>query len=103
MRCDSKAAPHTLGEHGNLIVNPSIVLQNVGSVCSYVLLVVGLTTSVLEEWIGLEAGDIVHSWASFFFITPLMVALLVLPQCLVRHLSNLWCESGLKLIPEVAK
>lgn len=96
-------ASRTLGEHGDFIVGSSIVLQNFGAVCSYVLLVGGLTTSVIAEWTGLEAGDMVPLWASFFFITPLMATLLVLPPCLVRHFSNLRCESGLKIIPEVVK
>lgn len=79
-------AARTLGEYGPSLVDGSIVLQNFGSVCSYVILVGGLTTSIIGE---LSGGVTGAWWQSFYFVTPLIVSILVLPPCLVRHFSNL--------------
>lgn len=80
-------AKRTLGYHGGWIVDSSIVVQNFGAVCSYVVLVGSLTSSMLVEWAGADGAA--HWWESFYCITPLMVLLFVLPPCLVRHFSNL--------------
>lgn len=84
-------ASRTLGEHGDAMVDLSIVVNNFGAVCSYVILVGSLTSSVLTEWIGEEITNSVSMplWSSFYFIAPLMVLVFVLPPCLIRHLSNL--------------
>lgn len=87
-----------MGEHGEVLINASIVVQNFGAVCSYVLLIGGLTTSILVEWLGDDASDsvILPLWTSFYFVAPLMVLLFVLPPCLVRHFSNLrWVTAGM--------
>lgn len=80
-------AKRTLGHYGGWVVDGSIVVQNFGAVCSYVVLVGSLTTSMLTEWAGAEG--VAHWWQSFYSITPLMVLVFVLPPCLVRHFSNL--------------
>lgn len=81
-------AARTLGKYGPPMVEISIIVGNFGAVCSYVLLVGGLTTSLLAEW-SEAAGRVVMWWESFYLVTPLIVLMLVLPPCLVRHLSNL--------------
>lgn len=43
-------AKRTLGRHGPLLVDGSIVVLNFGAVCSYVVLVGGLATGLLTEW-----------------------------------------------------
>lgn len=88
----SVLASRTMGEHGEVLINASIVVQNFGAVCSYVLLIGGLTTSMLVEWLEDDASAdsvILPLWTSFYFVAPLMVLLFVLPPCLVRHFSNL--------------
>ncbi|CAM9489938.1 unnamed protein product, partial [Sphacelaria rigidula] len=92
----SALAKRTLGSHGGWIVDSSIVVQNFGAVCSYVVLVGSLTTSMLEEWAGIDGA--LHWWQSFYAVTPVMVLVLVLPPCLVRHFSNLRCGTVLPRI-----
>lgn len=77
----------TLGPHGAGLVDSFIILSNFGDICSYVFLVGSLTGSLLEEWVGESASD--AWWASFSFVTPVMVILCVFPPCLIRHYSNL--------------
>ncbi|CAN0103655.1 unnamed protein product, partial [Laminaria digitata] len=82
----TEVARRTLGELGPYAVDGSIVLQNFGAVCSYVILVGGLATSIIGE---LSAGVTGLWWQNFYFVMPVIVLLLVLPPCLVRHFSNL--------------
>lgn len=91
----SVLAKRTMGEQGDKIADACIIVMNFGGVCSYVVLVGGLTTSVLAEWYGAFDGTGFRpAWDTFFIVTPLMVFLFVLPPCLVRHLSNLrWVAS----------
>lgn len=80
-------ALETLGPYGALSVDVAVVLQNLGDICSYVILVGSLTVSLLDEWVGdSESGA---WWASFSAVTPVMVAVFVFPVCLIRHFSNL--------------
>lgn len=90
----AELAQETMGRGGRVVVNASIVAGNFGDVCSYVLLVGSLTGSLLQEWFG--GGEDVDDysgddswWSSFSVVTPIMVAVFVLPPCLVRHFSNL--------------
>lgn len=46
----AKLAKCTIGRHGPLLVDGSIVVLNFGAVCSYVVLVGGLSTTLLSEW-----------------------------------------------------
>lgn len=86
-------AQETLGPRGALCVDVTVVLQNLGDICSYVILVGSLTVSLLEEWVGDSADD--AWWGSFSFVTPVMVAVFVFPVCLIRHFSNLrWVGLG---------
>ena len=79
-------ARRTLGKYGPSVVDGSIVLECAGSVCSYVGLIGGLVTSLIVECTGEATGA---WWQSFYFVTPLIFLLCVLPPCLVRHFSNL--------------
>ena len=81
-------ARKTLGKHGPSVVDGSIVLECAGSVCSYVLLIGGLATSLIAEGTG---GATYAWWQSFYFVTPVIFFVFVLPPCLVRHFSNLRC------------
>lgn len=77
-------AAKTVGSYGAISVDVSIVVQNVGDVCSYVILLGALSSSLLEEWTGSDGA-----WTSFSVVTPVVVLLLVSPPCLIRHVSNL--------------
>ncbi|CAN0426547.1 unnamed protein product, partial [Laminaria digitata] len=81
-------AKRTLGKYGPLVVDGSIVLECAGSVCSYVVLIGGLVTSLIVEC---TTGGVATGvwWQSFYFVTPLIFLLFVVPPCLVRHFSNL--------------
>ncbi|CAM9281738.1 unnamed protein product, partial [Hapterophycus canaliculatus] len=67
------------------LVDVSIPVLNFGAVMSYVILVGGLTTSLLS-------GTKVTEWfpllESFYFVTPCVVAFPVFQICLIRHFSN---------------
>ncbi|CAM9872708.1 unnamed protein product, partial [Laminaria digitata] len=80
-------AKETLGPYGAMSVDVAVVLQNLGDICSYVILVGSLTVSLLEEWVGDSASG--AWWASFSVVTPVMVTAFVFPVCLIRHFSNL--------------
>ena len=82
----TELARRTLGKYGPPIVDGALALQLTGATCSYVLLIGGLVTSLIVECTG---GAIGAWWQSFYFVTPLIFLLLVLPACLVRHFSNL--------------
>ena len=89
----------TLGEHGPALVDLSVVTMNFGAVCSYIILIGGLVSSMLLEWSAASAEpgsmDVIISWwQSFYFVTPVMVLFFVLPPCLVRHFSNLRCTQA---------
>ncbi|CAM9387943.1 unnamed protein product [Ascophyllum nodosum] len=92
----------TLGEHGPALVDLSVVTMNFGAVCSYIILIGGLVSSMLLEWSAASAEpgsmDVIISWwQSFYFVTPVMVLFFVLPPCLVRHFSNLRWLSAFSL------
>lgn len=78
----------TLGKYSPTVVDGSIVLQNSGALCAYVLLIGGLSTSLIAEGAGGATGT---WWQSFYFVTPMICALFALPPCLIRHFSNLGC------------
>lgn len=90
----AELAEETFGRYGATSVNVSIVIGNFGDVCSYVVLVGSLASSLLDEWFGGDentdddSGDSAW-WSSFSVVTPIMVALFVFPPCLIRHFSNL--------------
>ncbi|CAM9873496.1 unnamed protein product, partial [Pylaiella littoralis] len=83
----AQLARETIGHVGARSVDASIVLNNFGDVCSYVILVGSLTGDLLLGWFGGSASD--AWWASFSVVTPVMAVLFVFPPCLVRHFSNL--------------
>eukprot|EP00903_Cladosiphon_okamuranus_P010528 g9958.t1 len=88
-------AKRTIGTHAPLLLDGSIVVLNFGAVCSYVVLVGGLTTALLTEWS--EGSQVAQWWESFYIVTPLIVGFLVLPPCLIRHFSNLRWLAGFSL------
>ena len=82
----TEIARRTLGKYGAPVLDGSIVLQIAGALCSYVILIGGLVTSLIAEFTGGATGV---WWQSFYFVTPMTFLLFVLPVCLVRHFSNL--------------
>ncbi|CAN0385322.1 unnamed protein product [Discosporangium mesarthrocarpum] len=89
----AELAESTLGPSGSLAVDWSIVLTNFGDVCSYVVVIGSLTSSLLTEWTGGAGG----AWTSFSTMATLMVVVFVLPSCLVRHFSHLRWIAGVSL------
>ena len=92
-------AARTLGEHGPILVDVSIVTVNFGAVCSYIILIGSLTSSMLGEWsaTSIAPGTVdvaIAWWESFYFVAPVMVLFFVFPPCLVRHFSNLRYRRG---------
>ncbi|CAM9582688.1 unnamed protein product, partial [Ectocarpus sp. 13 AM-2016] len=79
----------------SLIVDGSIVLQNTGAVCSYVILLGGLATSLLSEL--LEYFEVTGWWDSFYFVTPFVVFTAVLYVSSLKHFGDLSWVAGLSL------
>lgn len=82
----TELARRTLGKYGPPMVDVTMAFQLTGSMCSYILLVGGLMTSLIAEITGEDTGA---WWQSFYFVTPTVFVLFVLPACLIRHFSNL--------------
>jgi amino acid permease len=79
----SDLARDSYGEKGARGTDGCITVKLYLAALSYVLLMGSIASSLLESWTGSETA-----LTSFYFLCPLLTFVVVLPPCLLRHLSE---------------
>eukprot|EP00607_Mallomonas_marina_P006944 CAMPEP_0182429474 /NCGR_PEP_ID=MMETSP1167-20130531/29469_1 /TAXON_ID=2988 /ORGANISM="Mallomonas Sp, Strain CCMP3275" /LENGTH=378 /DNA_ID=CAMNT_0024613205 /DNA_START=270 /DNA_END=1406 /DNA_ORIENTATION=- len=81
---------HLYGRTGKLLVNIAIIVYTFGALLSYVTIIGGTSTLLVESW-GCTQCDL-YGW------TVLMVVVFVLPLCLYKYYGHLGAVSVLSVV-----
>jgi sodium-coupled neutral amino acid transporter 11 len=89
----SRMATHYLGRRGGLVVDYSFVINNIGGIISYILIVGSLIKSVIRTF------SSAHGWYTHIgFLTVAPIVTFTVPCCLIRHYGDLAIISYISLV-----
>jgi len=71
------------GKVGKVVLDLLIIIGNIGALMSYLTIIGGTLTSLINSWGGGGEGD------NIYLITVIVTTVFVLPLCLTRHFGHL--------------
>jgi len=85
---------HCFGRFGGMFLDGAILFGGILSICSYLTLIGGEGSRILQKWIGNDLGFEISDVRTLTIITVLVV----LPLCMVRHFGHLAIPSALSIL-----